>query len=72
MECNSTDTAIDGDAQAQITLTKDEVINKSLIFDVTIEPSLEPEGPVPDPLEDWYARIILSGRKRCSSSRRGS
>ena len=57
---NVTNIAVIVEMLNKLPLTKDDVVNKSLIFDVTIEPSLEPEGPVPGPLEDWYARIILA------------
>lgn len=70
------DTAIEGDAQAEIVAIQSdnedyaystaaeilarnaEVVKKSLIFDVTIEPCLNPPGEIPDPYEDWYLRMI--------------
>lgn len=52
------DVSVPGKAKAEIIVIANDVVAKSQIFDVNVEPSLTPAGDPPAPIEDWYIRIL--------------
>lgn len=55
---SSIDTAIEGEGYAEVICLEGDKIDKSTIFDIYVDPCLNPPGPVPDPYEDWYQRML--------------
>lgn len=52
-DLTSSDLAHNGSGSAQLTFSEDGVIIKSVIFDFTVKTSLEGNGEIPTPIENW-------------------
>ena len=55
---DATDTAAQGQGQAQLIYTVGGVVVKNAIFRVLIAPSLGAAGDPPEPYEDWLERLL--------------
>lgn len=54
----STDNANPGAGECELVYYVDEVIAKSATFRTLVDKALDVEGPMPEPLEEWYDRMI--------------